>query len=416
MKKILALLLGLVLAGAAAVAGQALAARLQPGDLVYLGAFRLPGPSGISSWEWSGGGLAYYPQGDPKGAGDGFTGSLFGIGHDWQNHVSEIGIPAPKISSAKNPTDLNTAATLQSFANIRGSIAIPGDDYGFIRGGLEYLPPRGAQTSGKLYSAWGRHYNYERVVTHGWCELDLASPRPAGLWYLGPHRMHSEVNDYLCAITPEWAAAHLGGMELAAGRFRDGGLAGMGPTLFAFAPWQSGDPPPVGAELPYVTLLQYTVDFDNTDPAQTMQGYSLSDEWSGAAWLSAGDRAALVFVGTKGLGDTWYGYRDGTRHDDCRPNCPDELGERGWWSSEARARIIFYDPDDLAAVAGGSQPPHGPQPYAYLDVDQYLYRSHFINEWSRLGAAAFDREHGFLYVFERQGDGDKALVHVWKVN
>ncbi len=416
MTKSTTFLLGALLCLAMICPGAAWGGLVQPSDLEYLGAFRLPGASGGSSWEWSGGGLAYHPDGDPGGAGDGFPGSLFGIGHDWHNYVSEIKIPAPVISAGKNPAQLNSAGTLQPFANPRGSITIPGDEYDFIRGGLECLPVRGDQDSGKLYFTWGMHYNYERVVTHGWCSLDLANPNPAGLWYVGPHRIHSEVNDYLFSIPSDWAAAHLGGMELATGRFRDGGLAGMGPALFAFAPWQNGNPPPPGADLPYLNLLQYTVDFDNTDPNQTMQGYSLADEWSGAAWLSIGDRAAVVFVGTKGLGDTWYGYQNGTRHDDCQPNCPDSLGGRGWWSSEARARIIFYNPDDLAAVARGEQPPYAPQPYAYLDVDQYLYRSNYINQWSRLGAAAFDRQRGLLYVFERQADGDKALVHVWKLN
>jgi hypothetical protein len=416
MKRLAAPLLGALLCLALIYPGAALSALLQPGDLEYVGAFRLPGASGGSSWEWSGGGLAYFPDGDPGGAGDGFPGSLFGIGHDWHNFVSEISIPAPIISAAKDPGQLNTAATLQPFADPRGGQAIPGDEYDFIRGDVAYLPARGGQSSGKLYTTWGKHYNYERVVTHGWCNTDLSNPEAAGLWYVGPHRIHSEVNDYLCPIPQDWAGANLGGMELATGRFRDGGLAGMGPALYAFAPWQRGNPPPPGADLPYMTLLQYSIDFDNTDPGQILNDYSHADEWSGAVWLSAGDRAAMVFVGTKGLGDTWYGYQNGTRHDDCQPNCPDSLGERGWWSSEARARFIFYNPEDLAAVARGERPAHSPQPYAYLDVDQYLYRSNYINEWSRLGAAAFDRERGLLYVFERRGDGENSLVHVWRVN
>ncbi|HEB65181.1 MAG TPA: hypothetical protein ENJ02_06550, partial [Chloroflexi bacterium] len=42
--------------------------RIQPEDIVYLGAFRLPEASGGSSWEYSGQGLTYDPQGDPAGA------------------------------------------------------------------------------------------------------------------------------------------------------------------------------------------------------------------------------------------------------------------------------------------------------------------------------------------------------------
>ncbi len=95
---------------------------IQPEDLTYLGAFRLPGESGGSSWEYSGYAMTYYPNGDPAGPEDGFPGSLFAVGHDQQQFVSEISIPEPIISSAKNPADLNTAVTLQPFADIRGGL------------------------------------------------------------------------------------------------------------------------------------------------------------------------------------------------------------------------------------------------------------------------------------------------------
>jgi hypothetical protein len=147
MKRLAAPLLGALLCLALIYPGAALSALLQPGDLEYVGAFRLPGASGGSSWEWSGGGLAYFPDGDPGGAGDGFPGSLFGIGHDWHNFVSEISIPAPIISAAKDPGQLNTAATLQPFADPRGGQAIPGDEYDFIRGDVAYLPARGAKAA-----------------------------------------------------------------------------------------------------------------------------------------------------------------------------------------------------------------------------------------------------------------------------
>ena len=79
---------------------------IQPGDLTYLGAFRLPDGSGDSNWEYSGHGLAYDPNGDPSGPDDGTPGSLYGFGHDQQLLVSEIRIPVPVIS--KDLADLDT--------------------------------------------------------------------------------------------------------------------------------------------------------------------------------------------------------------------------------------------------------------------------------------------------------------------
>lgn len=75
------------------------ATRIQPGDLRYVGAFRLPDCSQKeASWEYSGEALTYCPVGDPDGPDDGFPGSLYGVGHDWKQYVSEISIPVPIIS------------------------------------------------------------------------------------------------------------------------------------------------------------------------------------------------------------------------------------------------------------------------------------------------------------------------------
>ena len=53
---------------------------IQPADLVYLGAFRLPdGPEEIG-WGYSGTAMAYYPDGDPDGPADGYPGSRNGQG------------------------------------------------------------------------------------------------------------------------------------------------------------------------------------------------------------------------------------------------------------------------------------------------------------------------------------------------
>jgi hypothetical protein len=55
-----------------------------PSDLTYLGAFRLPDSTVLpgAGFEWGGTGLAYYSSGDPGGPSDGFTGSLYGLGHE----------------------------------------------------------------------------------------------------------------------------------------------------------------------------------------------------------------------------------------------------------------------------------------------------------------------------------------------
>jgi len=385
---------------------------IQPGDLVYQGAFRLPdGPPEIG-WEWSNwaSAMAYYPDGDPDGPDDGYPGSLFGTGHDWNQWVSEISIPVPIISPGKDVNDLNTATTLQDFHDIRGGL------FGYMelpRVGLAYLPPQGEQTTGKLYFAWAPHMGEgETNPSHGWSELDLSNPQPAGPWRIDNY-WNYVTGDYLFPIPQEWADVYTPGMRLATGRFRDGGQGAQGPSLFAIGPWNEGNPPPAGSTLPAIPLLLYGSVYEENSP--TMNGYHHSDEWSGGAWLTAGDRSAVIFVGTKGTGDCWYGCPDGTVWPD-EPPYPPDCPDRGWWSTGFEGQIIFYDPADLAAVARGEMAPWEPQPYATLNVDNYLYHITSSQQKHHLGAAAFDRQRGLLYVFEPLADGDKPLVHVWQVH
>ncbi len=83
------------------------------------------------------------------------------------------------------------------------------------------------------------------------------------------------------------------------------------------------------------------------------------------------------------------------------------------------ARILFYDPADLAKVASRTMETHEPQPYAMLDIDEYLLDPGYDYEMGKrylVGAAAFDRENGILYLMERLADEDKSVVHAWKVS
>jgi len=387
-------------------------ALIQPDDLVYLGAFRLPGPSGASSWEWGGDALAYSPDGDPDGPDDGFPGSLFGVGHDHQQHVSEVSIPAPVVSKPKSVNELPTARTLQPFTNIRPDAF---RDYEIYRVGLAYLPPQGRQSAPKLYWCWGRHMEEHAAgPSHGWCERDLSRPDVAAPWCIAQLE-HYATCDYLLEIPAPWADAHTPGMRLATGRFRDGGQGGKGPCLYAVGPWNHGNPPDPGARIDAVPLLQNSTAY--VEENHPMDGYAEADEWSGAAWLTAGRKSALVFVGTKGLGKCWYGFAEGTVWPDegpFPPVPPAPNDQRGWWSERFEARLLLYNPADLAAVAEGRAKPHEPQPYASMSLEPCLFAVKGTQQKYQVRAAAADPERGLLYVVEHRADEDKPLVHVWR--
>jgi hypothetical protein len=355
-------------------------------DIVYRGAFELPGPSGsleYGRWGYGGYGLAYYPLGDPGGSADGYPGSLFGRGHVYDWAMSEISIPEPVVSPDKDRDDLNIATTLQPFTQVYTL----GNDLSMPIGGMAYLPRQGGQTSDKLYTIWGSNYNWEKIPSHTASELTLDDPQTQGWWYVGDrdgHPPYYSTAFYLFDIPQAWADEYTGGRMLLTGGTRSGSYNGFGTAMFAIVPWLDGDPLPFEAELSYTTLVEY----GQVTGVNTQDGREVKDQFHGGAWVTRGGKTAVTLVGGKAAGEVTYAG--------------------GYTSSLYWPVFLFYDPADLAAVATGSKVPHEPQPYAMLDVSEY-----FFSERPVLRGVAYDRARGLIYIYEHiQGD---PLIHVFQV-
>ncbi|MCK5147238.1 T9SS type A sorting domain-containing protein [bacterium] len=400
------------------------AQRLQPADFQYLGAFRLPGESGGSNWMYSGQGITVFPQGDVSGPQDGFPGSLYAVGHDHHLMVSEISIPIPIISADKNLADLNTASTLQPFADITGGM------FGEMEipvAGLAYLSAQSGQTEGHLYFCRGQHIQYKEA-SHGWSGLDLSNPTPAGPWFFAMYNNYTS-NDILFEIPKAWADEYAPGQILASGRFREGVWSGLGPALYACAPWLDGNPPLAQSQLSSITrLLLYGEDDHGipeiiTDDAHKYFNFKEADQWTGGEWLTSGSASAVIFAGTKAMGQSWYGFSNGVvwPYGGPYPSIPDPPhDERGFWADSIHAQIIFYDPEDLGKAAKGEIESYTPQPYAALDITEYLYEpgyDYWRQKRQSLGACSFDRQNQLLYILERmvQADEEKSIVHVFEI-
>ena len=434
--------------------------RLQPSDLTYLGAFRLPGgDTPPLTFAYGGNAMTFNPDGNPGGSGDVLPGSLFITGHDRQawgglpdgDQVAEITIPEPVV--AASPEGLPVAAFVQDFHNVFAGHFTELDE--IPRVGMAYLDR--PETGPLLHIGWGQHMPPDTPpATHAWIGTDLSNPSFQGTWYIG-NRDFSSVNGYMFTIPPAWAARYSSNRLLATGRFKDGGWSGMGPALFAYQPWQSGGAPyPAGTHLNETTLLLYQDSYTSEDIVRCMTGYQHPDEWEGGEWIErASGRTAVLFCGTKSVGTKyWYGYinpagpnipcvdADVTDFTTCRmadgSPCPPEdftgccdpdLGNcislRGWWSTHFDGSIIFYDPAQLAQVATGAIHSWEPQPYAMLDIDEVLYLNPSATDlemlgWGdqrryRIGDMAYDPAGGLLYVLELFADGAKPVVHVWEV-
>lgn len=432
---------------------------IQPEDFVYLGAFRLPdGAERPFTFEYGGNAMTFNPAGDPAGAADGFPGSLFVMGHDRMPYgdlpnggqVAEVSIPAPL--QTKDLEGMNSSAFLQDFSEVAAG-AFTGLDE-IPKTGMLYLDT--PLTGPLIHLAWGEHLQPPDAASHAWFSPDLSHPNITGYWFIGNQDPYS-TNAYMFGIPTAWAEQYSAGRLIATGRMRDGGQGGMGPTLFAYLPWLAdGSPAMDGTHLEETTLLLYENAYNTNDFVRCLDGYQHPDEWEGGAWLTTtSSRSAVLFAGTKSNGTKfWYGYVNplgpeyacvDTHVSDfptcrttgggiCSPEetagcCNEEAGEcvslRGWWSTHMDAEFILYNPDDLARVAAGEMEPWEPQPYAVLDIDEYLLL--VPPEWDevnlgwgdqrryRVGDVAFDREHGLLYVLELYADGAKPVVHVWNI-
>ena len=101
------------------------------------------------------------------------------------------------------------------------------------------------------------------------------------------------------------------------------------------------------------------------------------------------------------------------------PDVPDfPYDNRGFWAEEYLPAILFYDPADLAKVASGEWETWQPQPYALLDLSEYWFDPvvrYELYKRDLVGAAAFDRENGLLYIVERLGDEAKSVIHVFGI-
>ncbi len=397
------------------------AALLRPEHFHYAGAFRLP-----EDFQWGGEAVAYNPDGDGgqsgSGAGDGRPGSLFvtNLNQPENGLVGEVSIPAPA-ASAQSVEELPVAAVLQQPVDIRPD-DVNGWDYVDIwRTGLEYLV-----SEQMLYSSWSIHYTVggEKRASISRCPAaNLVSGPFDGAWYVGSATqppIAAQMNDWLFALPADWADAHTEGRQLVTGRCRDGGLSGLGPTMYA-VPTAGSAPPAPGSALPFTTLLEYgsVQNSDNYHFPDAVDGYRHSDDWREAAWVQGLWQDAVAVIGRKAHGDNWYGYHgEHMRHDWVIADVPypefdaTDPDGKGWRAHRLRPMIILYDPADLAAVAAGSMQSHEPQPYGAVRIDEDI----FFSADHEIFSAAFDAVNDALYITEFVREADGSLVmHVFDI-
>ena len=216
------------------------AARVAPADLEYLGAFRLPGGGAAAPHLRVRRERDDLPAGGRPGrrARTASPAPSSSPGHDRMpygelpdgSRVAEVGIPAPVVS--RDVEALPEAHLLQPLTDVTGGLFAGIDE--IPRLGMQYLDR--PETGPRIHLAWGEHLPPPPDrPTHAWFEPDLSAPRPRGAWFLDGLSPYA-ANGYMLEIPEAWASAHAAGRVLGTGRYRDGGLAGMGPGALRLPP------------------------------------------------------------------------------------------------------------------------------------------------------------------------------------
>ena len=411
--------------------GSVPAERLQPTDLTYQGAFRLPG-----EFNWGARGISFYPPGndgagsllvtgfelisDPAHPGE----SCWDPAWNCQAYYGEVTIPAPV--EAVNWEDLPEATARIAMTAFDGGLAATVHREYIYIDDLEYVPLRGTQTRDKLYGAlilwYAEGVAGEATFPTIWmANLDGTGAR--GMFQVGPDEapFHGrKMGAYLFTVPASYADQYLGGRTLVTGRSRgtpaDGTEAlttrggSQGPTLFAFRAWETDNPT---GNLDALPMLYYRVAFpgcggpnvgdpDNCDyPDITM-----CDEWSGGAFVENGTRRAIMLLGYKGLGPNCYDEPPVT----CGDPCSDS---HGYHCQPYERQVIFYDVHALGHSARGEQDPWIVVPYTIWRPAEFYAQTAVC--WNA-GGMAFDPASRRLFMVER-GLGPDAVnvVHVWSL-
>lgn len=364
-------------------------AMVTPGNFSYLGAFRLPHVQGQKSrFAYGGHAITFCPSGDKSGAADGFSGSLFMVGHKQHELVAEVSIPRPFVSANKDMDELPVAKVVQPFADItvgKREQLTGGSSEAFQFGGMQYLDGRLHWTLFKYYNVSGVDY-----LSHGLSNTDLSSPSMAGMWHLGPRNSQEAVwhsykhAGYVADIPKKIADGFFGGRSLMSGLQISTGLSysSQGPALYAYRPPTGKEAP--GSSLDATPLLWYSMD-------NPIDQHHYADLWTGAAWVNVGGKHAAIIVGRKALGPVYYGE---SRPTDCYP-------DKGYHGSSYEVQMLFYAPAHL--LRASKKKVADVQPFSRWDantegggIDRFMFQKCGRD----IGGMAYDRQNNLIYISE----------------
>jgi hypothetical protein len=113
--------------------------------------------------------------------------------------------------------------------------------------------------------------------------------------------------------------------------------------------------------------------------------------------------SSVLFIGTTGVGP--YCYGEGLA---CGDPANTSKGEHAY---PYRAYVWAYDANDLAAVKAGTKQPYAVTPYATWEIAALGN-----TDYDQIGGAAYDPATGRIFISQKTADGDKPVIHVFKID
>ena len=278
-----------------AVSQWVFAGLLHQSDLTYLGAFKLPsGTFGDSTFAYGGTALTYNAANN----------SLFMVGHDWDQAVAEVSIPALSTGSIAG---LNTANVLQPFVKIEPRIPNFTLEGNVKIGGLLVDNNQLIGSLYEYYDAFGDAVDSHFTLS----SLNLSTANVSGLYQVG-NLGGGYVGGYMATVPPEWQAAVGSPYLTGQAAINVIGRTSAGPAVFGFDPTQLGPMPGPATPLVYYPLSERLAPETTQNPL-----FNTTTQIRGVVFPQGTD--SVLFIGSHGTGPYWYGLPTDNGMDDTAP-------------------------------------------------------------------------------------------------
>jgi hypothetical protein len=358
-------------------------------NLVYAGSFGVPHGAVLRSSAGNG-----FDYGGTAPAFNPVNGTLFLLGHVYDQQTAELNIPAVLGTSAES---IPTATVRTPFVDaleghLQDVAAGQGDSNTQIAGQLVfknqlYINPYVYYGDTTAKSHWRRSPNLTATGT-------LQGPFAVGP--LGP----DFYTGYMGLIPAEWQAALGGPVLMGNCCISLVARTSLGPSVSALDPAQFGN-----ATVPASVLLAYPQAHQTLwvyGTAGTNIYFNGSTQIKGVVFPAG--TSSVLFFGRHGLGP--YCYGDG---DEC--NDPD-VSDKGEHAYPYAYYVWAYDAHDLAAVKAGQKQPWDVRPYAVWSLTLPTPDTH----GHHIGGVAYDPATGRIFVSQLYGDGNYPVIHVFMAN